>query len=132
MSAETTDFGKATKSGFEGTTPTLASSTIWQRSQAFPWGFFTLAAPLYPANGLAVSPQQRIAEAVMEYAIDAAASLPASLRQNVETLAKLEANWDGEQAQPVKPHVLADVVGTLNRLQAQTQDFHAPFFSANF
>jgi hypothetical protein len=68
----------------------------------------------------------------MRTSVEAAASLSARLRQKINELFTLESNWDGENAQPVKPHVLADVVETLKRLNQQTDKFHEPFLAPTF
>lgn len=73
-----------------------------------------------------------IAESVEKMAVETAASLSIQLRQKINELAALESNWDGEQAKPVKPHVLADVVETLKRLSQQTEVFREPFLAPTF
>lgn len=73
-----------------------------------------------------------IAESVQRTVVETAASLSIQLRQKINELAALESNWDGEQAKPVKPHVLADVVETLKRLGQQTDVFREPFLAPTF
>jgi len=73
-----------------------------------------------------------VAESVKRTAAETAASLSAQLRQKINELLALESNWDGEQAKPVKPHVLADMVETLRRLGQQTDNFREPFLAPTF
>jgi hypothetical protein len=73
-----------------------------------------------------------IAQSVKRTTVARAASLSAQLRQKINELLALEPNWDGENAKPVKPHVLADVVETLRRLSRQTDGFHEPFLAPTF
>ncbi len=73
-----------------------------------------------------------IAESVKEIAFDSSSALSAQLRHRVGELANLKANWDGEGARPVKPHVLADAVETLKRLSLQTSVFREPFLAPTF
>ena len=73
-----------------------------------------------------------IAQSVKRTTVESAASLPAQLRQKINELVALESNWDGEHAQPVNPHVLADVVETLKRLSQRTANFREPFLAPTF
>jgi hypothetical protein len=73
-----------------------------------------------------------LAQSVKRTTVETAASLPAQLRQKVSELLDLKPNWDGEHAQAVKPHVLADVVETLKRLGQQTEEFREPFLAPTF
>ena len=73
-----------------------------------------------------------IAESVKRTALETASSFSAQLRQKINELVALEPNWDGENAKPVKPHVLADVVETLKRLSQQTEEFREPFLAPTF
>jgi hypothetical protein len=73
-----------------------------------------------------------ISESVERATVEGAASLSALLRQKINELLALESNWDGENAKPVKPHVLADMVETLRRLAQQMHDFVEPFLAPTF
>jgi hypothetical protein len=82
-------------------------------------------------RGLAPAAPAGIAESVRELTVEAAASLPTRLRQRIVELAGLQDNWDEEGANPVKPHILAEVVETLRRLSQQTI-FREPFLAPTF
>src|SRR5258708_31047256 len=43
-------------------------------------------------------------------------ALPPTLRQRIVELSNLKANWDGEGATQIKPHILSEVVEALMRL----------------
>jgi hypothetical protein len=73
-----------------------------------------------------------IAESVKRTVVETAASFSVQLRQKINGLLALESNWDGEQAKPVNPHVLSDVVETLKQLSQQTDKFHEPFLAPTF
>jgi hypothetical protein len=73
-----------------------------------------------------------IAESVTRTTVQTAASLSSQLRQNINELISLQPNWDGEHAQPVKPHVLAEVAETLKRVSQQTDKFREPFLAPTF
>jgi hypothetical protein len=73
-----------------------------------------------------------LAESVRRIAVETAASLSDQLRQKINELVSLEPNWDGENAKPVQPRVLADVVETLKRLSQQTAHFREPFLAPTF
>ncbi len=60
-------------------------------------------------------------------AVTASASLSHNLEKRIKSLADLRFNWDGEGAEPVKPHILADAVETLKRLGQQNPAFREPF-----
>jgi hypothetical protein len=73
-----------------------------------------------------------ITESVKRTAVETAASLSTQLRQRINELLALEPNWDGENAKPVKPHVIADVAETLKRLSQHTDEFREPFLAPTF
>ena len=73
-----------------------------------------------------------IAKSAKRTDAETAASLSAQLRQKINELLTLEPNWDGENAKPVNPQVVADVVETLKRLCQQTDKFREPFLAPTF
>lgn len=73
-----------------------------------------------------------IADTVKELAIGSSVSLSPQLHLRIKELSELNANWDGEGAKTVKPHVLADVVETLKRLVQRTNNFRDPFLAPSF
>jgi hypothetical protein len=86
----------------------------------------------YDYIGINIMAATTIAQSVQRTTVESAASLSAQLRQKINELFALEPNWDGENAKPVKPHVLADVVETLRRLSRQTDGFREPFLAPTF
>ena len=70
-----------------------------------------------------------LVEYVKESVVKSSESLSPPLARRVAELAALQANWDGEGAEAVKPHVLADSVDFIKQLNHKSAGFQEPFLA---
>ena len=76
--------------------------------------------------------QSAMSEGVKLLALSAALDLAPRLHQRINELAELQEGWDGEHAEAVKPHALADAVESLKRLSSSATKFKEPFIAPTF